>query len=93
MMSVMNQAPAPALPSWQEGVFAALKKYGVQQIAYVPDAGHAHTIRAARRDPAVHDVVPTTEEEGVAVVSGVWLGGQRAVLLMQSSGPHHTAGA
>jgi sulfopyruvate decarboxylase TPP-binding subunit len=26
------------------------------------------------------------EEEGVAVVSGAWLGGQRAVLLMQSSG-------
>ena len=28
----------------------------------------------------------TTEEEGVGLVSGAWLGGQRAVLLMQSSG-------
>lgn len=30
-------------------------------------------------------MVLTTEEEGVAVVSGAWLGGQRAVLLMQST--------
>jgi len=28
----------------------------------------------------------TTEEEGVGVVAGAWLGGQRAALLMQSSG-------
>ncbi|MEU3612266.1 phosphonopyruvate decarboxylase [Streptomyces sp. NPDC006872] len=82
----MNETSAPAPPSWQEDVFAALKKRGVQQIAYVPDSGHSHAIRAARRDPAIHDVVLTTEEEGVGVVAGAWLGGQRAVLLMQSSG-------
>ncbi|MGP3925168.1 phosphonopyruvate decarboxylase [Streptomyces sp. 8N616] len=82
----MSQTRAPAAPSWQEGVFAALKKYGIQQVAYVPDAGHSHVIREARVDPAIHDVVLTTEEEGVAVVSGAWLGGQRSVLLMQSSG-------
>jgi sulfopyruvate decarboxylase TPP-binding subunit len=28
----------------------------------------------------------TTEEEGVALLAGAWLGGQRGVLLMQSSG-------
>ena len=31
-------------------------------------------------------VVLTTEEEGIALAAGAWLGGQRAVLLMQSSG-------
>src|SRR5277367_5499686 len=72
--------------SWQEAVFRVLKAGGVKQIAYVPDAGHAHAIREARRDPEIHDVVLTTEEEGVALVSGAWLGGQRAALLMQSSG-------
>lgn len=30
--------------------------------------------------------VLTTEEEGVAIACGAWLGGQRSVLLMQSSG-------
>jgi sulfopyruvate decarboxylase TPP-binding subunit len=31
-------------------------------------------------------VVLTTEEEGVALLAGAWLGGQRGALLMQSSG-------
>jgi sulfopyruvate decarboxylase alpha subunit len=78
----MPEAPS----SWQQAVFGVLKKGGIAQVAYVPDAGHAHVIREARRDPAIRDVVLTTEEEGVALVSGAWLGGQRAVLLMQSSG-------
>jgi len=75
-----------ASPHWQEAVFNVLKKGGVRQIAYVPDAGHSFAIRAAQADPEIKDVVLTTEEEGVAVVSGAWLGGDRAVLLMQSSG-------
>lgn len=81
----MNPSPATA-PAWQEAVFKVLKEGGVRQIAYVPDAGHIHAIRSAIADPEIEDVVLTTEEEGVALVSGAWLGGQRAVLLMQSSG-------
>ena len=73
-------------PTWQEAVFQVLKRGQVRQVAYVPDAGHAHLIRRAIDDPQIADVALTTEEEGVALVSGAWLGGQRAVLLMQSSG-------
>ena len=75
-----------ASPAWQQAIFDVLKKGGVRQVAYVPDAGHAHVIRCVQADPAMHDIVLTTEEEGVGVVCGAWLGGQRAVLLMQSSG-------
>lgn len=81
----MNQASITA-PAWQEAIFNVLKKGGVRQIAYVPDAGHSHVIRSAITDPDIQDIVLTTEEEGVALASGAWLGGQRAVLLMQSSG-------
>lgn len=73
-------------PAWQQAVFQALKDGGIQQIAYVPDAGHSYAIQAAQQDPDIVDTVLTTEEEGVALVSGAWLGGQRAALLMQSSG-------
>ena len=73
-------------PSWQAEVFAALKRARVAQIGYVPDAGHAHLIAAAHADPDIRTTVLTTEEEGVALAAGAWLGGQRAVLLMQSSG-------
>src|SRR4029078_13457640 len=72
--------------SWEKQVFDALRRGGIEQIAYVPDAGHSYAIRAAQSYPAILDVVLTTEEEGVGVVAGAWLGGQRAALLMQSSG-------
>jgi sulfopyruvate decarboxylase alpha subunit len=85
MDHTQEAAPAPA-PAWQEAIFNVLKKGGVRQIAYVPDAGHAHVIRRAQADPDIQDVVLTTEEEGVALACGAWLGGQRAMLLMQSSG-------
>ncbi|WP_153506549.1 thiamine pyrophosphate-binding protein [Cumulibacter manganitolerans] len=71
---------------WQKDVFNVLKQGGIQQVAFVPDAGHAYAISAARSDPDIADIVLTTEEEGVGVVAGAWLGGQRAALLMQSSG-------
>jgi sulfopyruvate decarboxylase alpha subunit len=77
---------SPPPPAWQQAVFDAFKRAGVRQVAYVPDAGHAHVIRSAMADPDIKDIVLTTEEEGVALVCGAWLGGQRAVLLMQSSG-------
>jgi len=72
--------------SWQAQVYGALKGARVRQIGYVPDAGHAHLIEAAHADPDMQAVVLTTEEEGVALAAGAWLGGERAALLMQSSG-------
>jgi sulfopyruvate decarboxylase alpha subunit len=81
----MNPTPASAA-DWQQAIFKVLKDGGVRQIAYVPDVGHSHVIRCAAADPDIEDVVLTTEEEGVALCAGAWLGGQRAVLLMQSSG-------
>jgi len=71
---------------WPDEVFAVLKTFDVRQVAYVPDAGHARLIERARADAAIRAVPLTTEEEGVALLAGACLGGQRAVLLMQSSG-------
>ena len=73
-------------PAWQESIFQVLKNGGVKQVCYVPDAGHAHVIRRVNADPGMRGIVLTTEEEGVALTSGAWLGGDRSVLLMQSSG-------
>ena len=78
--------PDSTAAGWQQDIVRVLKAGDIRQVAYVPDAGHAHVIRAAIADPAIHDIVLTTEEEGVAVAAGAWLGGQRAALLMQSSG-------
>jgi sulfopyruvate decarboxylase alpha subunit len=81
------RAPAAALMSdWREEIFAALKTAQIQQVGYVPDAGHARLIELCHDDPTIRAVPLTTEEEGVALAAGAWLGGQRAALLMQSSG-------
>ena len=72
--------------NWPDKLFDAFKRAGVRQVGYVPDAGHARLIERCRADPDIHDVVLTTEEEGIALAAGAWLGGQRAALLTQSSG-------
>jgi sulfopyruvate decarboxylase alpha subunit len=71
---------------WPDAIYAQFRRVGIRQVGYVPDAGHSHLIELCVRDPDIQDVVLTTEEEGVALVAGAWLGGQRAALLMQSSG-------
>lgn len=74
------------MTAWQESLFEVLKTSGVKLLTYVPDAGHAYLISRAHQDEAMRAVVLTTEEEGVAFACGAALGGERAVLLMQSSG-------
>ena len=73
-------------PAWPDEVFAVLREADIQQVGYVPDAGHARLIARAHAEPSMRAVVLTTEEEGIALATGAWLGGARAVLLMQSSG-------
>jgi len=71
---------------WPDRLFETLKRGGIRQVGYVPDAGHSRLIDLCRADSEIRDVVLTTEEEGVALAAGAWLGGERAALLMQSSG-------
>jgi sulfopyruvate decarboxylase alpha subunit len=71
---------------WRDEIFAVLKSAEVRQVGYVPDAGHSRLIELCRGDAAMRAVPLTSEEEGVALLAGAWLGGQRGVLLMQSSG-------
>lgn len=71
---------------WPDRLFATFKHADIRQVGYVPDAGHARLIDRCRADPQIRDIVLTTEEEGVALAAGAWLGGERSALLMQSSG-------
>jgi len=78
----MNASP----PDWPDRLFDVLKRADIRQVGYVPDAGHARLIARCKADPGIRDVALTTEEEGIALAAGAWLGGERAALLMQSSG-------
>ena len=71
---------------WRDRIFEAIKTAGVTQVAYVPDAGHSRLIERSIEDNDLRAVSLTTEEEGVALLAGAWLGGAKGVLLLQSSG-------
>ncbi len=79
----MERAQAP---DWPRDIFDALAALDVRQVAHVPDAGHKELLARCAAARALRMVVLTTEEEGIALLAGAWLGGERGVLLMQSSG-------
>ncbi len=72
--------------SWAKETFHELQAARIRQVAYVPDAGHSQLIQLCHADASMRTVSLTTEEEGVAMLVGAWLGGDRGVLLLQSSG-------
>ena len=79
-----NTATQPG--DWNADIYHVLKSCDVRHMAYVPDAGHSGTIKMFEADNDVSSVVLTTEEEGIPYLAGASLGGERGVLLMQSSG-------
>lgn len=78
--------PVSAPVTWPDVLYDTLKRVGIDQVGHVPDAGHARLIDRCEHDPGIAVTGLTSEEEGVGLAAGAWLGGQRAALLMQSSG-------
>ena len=71
---------------WPDRIHAVFKRHSIKQVGYVPDTGHARLIDLCIKDNAITDVVLSSEAEGPGLVLGAALGGERAALLMQSSG-------
>jgi sulfopyruvate decarboxylase alpha subunit len=71
---------------WPQDVFDAMKARGIATVATVPDGGLTRLLKLCEADGDTRIVTLTTEEEGVGVTSGLWLGGRRGMLAMQSSG-------
>lgn len=71
---------------WPAQLHAVLRTARVGLVTYVPDAGHTALIDLCGADPGITTNVLTTEEEGIAISTGAWLGGMRSAILMQSSG-------
>jgi sulfopyruvate decarboxylase alpha subunit len=72
--------------NWPNLIFEKLREFDVRHVTYVPDAGHARLIELCQAEHDMEPTVLTTEEEGIGILAGAWLGGERGVLLMQSSG-------
>lgn len=71
---------------WSSDVYREIKHRGIETVCTVPDGGLTRLLRMVGEDDAMRLVTLSTEEEGMGVVTGQWLGGKRAMIAMQSSG-------
>jgi sulfopyruvate decarboxylase subunit alpha len=80
-------AATAASPAWAAGVCAGLHAAGSRHVVYVPDNPLAHVLRVLRdRYPDVQTTVATREEEAFGIAAGLYLGGKRPTVMLQSSG-------
>ncbi len=71
---------------WADAVHTLFTTQRVELISFVPDGGLKRLIELCQADPDMRTVTLTSEQDGIALAAGAFLGGVRAALLMQSSG-------
>jgi sulfopyruvate decarboxylase alpha subunit len=71
---------------WSTDVFEEMKARDIKTVATIPDGGLTKLLKMVQADKDMRLVTLSTEEEGIGVVTGQWLGGTRAMIAMQSSG-------
>jgi sulfopyruvate decarboxylase subunit alpha len=74
-------------PAWAVGVCAGVHAAGSRDVVYVPDNPLSHVLRVFEhqfRD--VRLLLATREEEAFGIAAGLYLGGRRPTVLLQSSG-------
>ena len=74
-------------PAWALGVCAGLHAAGSRHVVYVPDNPLSHVLRVlGERYPDVSATIATREEEAFGIAAGLYLGGKRPTVMLQSSG-------
>ncbi len=82
------------LASWATGVVAGLAASHIRHVVYVPDNPLSQLLNALPRDQsAICQTLATREEEAVGIAAGLYLGGVRPAVFMQSSGLGNCANA
>jgi sulfopyruvate decarboxylase alpha subunit len=85
--STFQAAERGSPPIWAEGVCDGLEAIGCRHVVYVPDNPLSHILRALElKGPGFLTVSATREEEAIGVAAGLYLGGARPTVMMQSSG-------
>ena len=75
------------VPPWAAGVCAGLHAAGSRHVVYVPDNPLSHVLRELRERYAdVRTTLATREEEAFGIAAGLYLGGAKPTVMLQSSG-------
>ncbi len=74
-------------PQWAAGVCAGVRAAGSGHVVYVPDNPLSHVLRILAAGYAdVQTTIATREEEAFGIAAGLYLGGARPTVMLQSSG-------
>jgi sulfopyruvate decarboxylase alpha subunit len=72
---------------WASGVCAGVFAVGSRHVVYVPDNPLSHVLRVLSESfPAIRTILATREEEAFGIAGGLYLGGHRPTVMLQSSG-------
>jgi sulfopyruvate decarboxylase alpha subunit len=77
---------AASAPAWAHRVLEAFRAEDVRNLVFVPDTVMGRLLALAEEDGSFRPIAVHREEEAVGVLSGLYLGGQRGAMLVQSSG-------
>jgi sulfopyruvate decarboxylase alpha subunit len=89
---MMIQPPAartqlPRAPHWATSVCDGVHAAGVTDVVYVPDNPLSFVLRELeRRYTDIRQVLATREEEAFGIAAGLYLGGRKPSVMLQSSG-------
>ncbi len=72
--------------TWHGVIHQTLKAHEVKLVPYVPDNVLRPLLDRIHADPYFTAFACTREEEAVGIAAGAWMGGMRAIVLMQTSG-------
>lgn len=76
-----------ALTPWARAICRGLATLGTRDVVYVPDNPLSNVLRALDAEhPNIRTTIATREEEAFGIAAGLYLGGVRPVVLLQSSG-------
>src|SRR5262245_40465984 len=82
----MSSAPVGAA-AWAGAVCAGLRTVGSRHVVYVPDNPLSHVLRVLRDDYRdITTTLATREEEAFGIAAGLFVGGVRPTVMLQSSG-------
>ena len=79
--------------AWSDAFLKVLKDNDVRLVTYVPDNVLTPLIDGVHADNYFMPVVATREDEAIGMAAGAWMGGMKAVTMMQTSGFALTANA
>src|SRR5258707_9009208 len=87
MVASAASRPITPVPAWAAGVCTGVHAAGIRDVVYVPDNPLSHVLREfGQRFADVRLVLATREEEAFGIAAGLYLGGRRAAVMLQSSG-------